>query len=1001
LSTPSLSKYAFCSWARVGVANQLDAADSYGVAKGADGQGQIQVTLILDGTPLQKPMTVLLYGPQHVTGLDQRAIIRVTPTDGSDNFEPNYLPAIEFSEPDLPWRYTPLGPGNGNLRPWICLVVLKGSLKSPRTDDEFTTTPPSPTIPLRQITVNPSSPGQGPPSLPLPDLTESYYWAHVQVASPSTGDLGQSIEADPSLVRSRLLCPRKLDPSTHYTAFLVPVFDFGAKAGRGEDISKAAVTADNAWDGTTAVTLPVYYSWEFSTGPGGDFESLVLALVPREPPADTIGTRKIDGSDPDPAVQFPPTDPPANQIVLPGALVSPSSKKPSPKESDAFKTKLLDWLDSTFKQSSTPKVGPPIYGKWYAKTTSIEDPATPMWMSTLNLHPSYRIPAGYGAEVVRTNRLQLLSAAWAQAAGIQQANQVLRQAQLSREALTRMHSKYIASAPAEKALLFTASVHNKVLLSPRTAGHAIRSSQIPRGSLSTSMQKAARPLGPFRVRQKKPTVPLPGMLSRLNSGDLNPAPPAPAPASTSTIDGVTNTFYPTWIPGALRPYLGYLWWFLLILITIIYLVGVFFFGLAALSPVLVGVAVAFIAAAVAARQFYGGLGPVSFTSSNLTKQNIQSVPPRSSFTLVTGAQAPAPASSGLGPDNLIAARFRQASSTVQGNIRAPASLAPTPAPIDIKAVNSKVVLALDPAATVRERIIPTLQLPQDFAWNPTDPLQEVVMGPSISKAMYEPLAKLSLEAFLPGIGTIKENTVAVLSTDQAFVEAYMVGVNHEMSKLLTFNGYPTDPRYTYFQQFWDKSVSPLGKSTPPDIEPILFWPNGNDLGDNGSNPASDKNNLVLFIYGKLFRRYPDTAVFAAHVKTDAGKRTISQDEHQPVFRCFLPPDITLFGFDITKDDVMAAPTQAGDLGFYFVIQQHPSQPKFRFENDDWANLTLSDWGYVEVQNSGKNGNKMPQLRPGTNATWGASGGDLAAIAYQEPLQVAYNAAAFTTPQGGG
>ncbi len=992
MNSGDAANYIFCSWARIGVANQITTADDFGSSGGSGGsvakqRAQLQLKISLDGVAKVTSPTVFLYGPGDITGIDKRVILSTVPKDGSDNFESNYFPAIEFSEADMLWRYTPLGPGNGGLRPWICLIVLKGSLKSPGPKDEFTSAPPSPTVPLWQITVkSPSS---------LPDLTESQYWAHVQIAAPQGSDLSQYMQDNPSLVRSRLLCPRRLEESTHYTAFVVPVFRMGAQRGLGEDVTDFGT--DNAWDvkSTTQVVLPVYYSWEFSTGPGGDFESLVLQLTARDL-SNAVGTRSIDGNNPYPEMNFPS----AGQLALSGALISPNSTIVTPSEPPTFTNQLLNWLNSASKLSTPPVVAPPVYGKWYTNSVII-DSSSPPWLYSLNVHPSYRIPAGFGAEVVRKNRLQLLSAAWMQAAGIQKANETLRHAQLSREVLTRMHTKYITSASVEKSLAFTSSVHNKILLSPKTAGYAIRQSPIPKGALSVSMQKAVSPLRPLRSRQNKPQSSLPGMLSRLNSGDLNPTPPAPEPTETSTIDGVTETFYPPWIPKPLRPFLPYLVWLLWLLIPIIYLLGILVLGLSAFSPALLSIAVLLFAVGAAAWRFYSSLGPIiNFTSSNLTQETIQSIPPRTSFTIVAGSQPPVPASSGVGQENPVAARFRIASSAAQGFIRAAYPPAPIPTPIDIQGTAVKVNGSLHPETTVKDRIIPLLILPPGFAWSPGDPLQQVVIGPSIAKAMYEPLVKISSEAFLPGLGTVPENTVAVLITNPRFVEAYMVGVNHEMSKLLMFNGYPTDPRYTYFQQFWDKSISPAGQNAQPDINPILFWPTGNDLGQNGENPASDQNNLVLMIYGKLLRRYPDTIVFAAHINVKDEKRTISSDEHHPVFRCSLPPDITLLGFDITKPEVLATPTDPSDLGFYFVIQQPPSSPEFGLEQDDWINLALSSSGYINVKASAQNHN-LPQPPDGVTAAWGNSSGDMAAITYRERIQVAYKATPLITPQGGG
>ena len=76
--------------------------------------------------------------------------------------------------------------------------------------------------------------------------------------------------------------------------------------------------------------------------------------------------------------------------------------------------------------------------------------------------------------------------------------------------------------------------------------------------------------------------------------------------------------------------------------------------------------------------------------------------------------------------------------------------------------------------------------------------------------------------------------------NHAFIEAYMVGLNHEMARQLLWNGYPTDQRGSYFRQFWDVAgyVPQPGDPTDPaqlaellkDIPPINTWPLAGPLG---------------------------------------------------------------------------------------------------------------------------------------------------------------------------
>ena len=50
-----------------------------------------------------------LHGPGDVIGLDPTVIVRTIPRPGSTNVEPNYLAAVDFDQPELPWLFTPAG----------------------------------------------------------------------------------------------------------------------------------------------------------------------------------------------------------------------------------------------------------------------------------------------------------------------------------------------------------------------------------------------------------------------------------------------------------------------------------------------------------------------------------------------------------------------------------------------------------------------------------------------------------------------------------------------------------------------------------------------------------------------------------------------------------------------------------------------------------------------------------------------------------------------------
>jgi hypothetical protein len=140
--------------------------------------------------------------------------------------------------------------------------------------------------------------------------------------------LNQTMNADPDQLFSRLVCPRKLDPKTPYTAFVVPAFETGRLAGLNQDTSTTHAQMP-AWDLNGAKgPLPVYYEWSFTTGENEDFESLVKLLQP-QPMDPRVGIRDMDCSRPgivkteDPSQEIPGTSP--QLIGLEGALKSPDT----------------------------------------------------------------------------------------------------------------------------------------------------------------------------------------------------------------------------------------------------------------------------------------------------------------------------------------------------------------------------------------------------------------------------------------------------------------------------------------------------------------------------------------------------------------------------------------------------------------------------------------------------------------------------------------------------
>jgi hypothetical protein len=223
--------------------------------------------------------------------------------------------------------------------------------------------------------------------------------------------------------------------------------------------------------------------------------------------------------------------------------------------------------------------------------------------------------------------------------------------------------------------------------------------------------------------------------------------------------------------------------------------------------------------------------------------------------------------------------------------------------------------------------------------------------------------------------------VGLLQSNHAFIEAYMVGLNHEMARQLLWAGYPTDLRGSYFRQFWDVSgyVPEPGDPTDPaqlaellkDIPPINTWPLAGPLGSHENRAGIVPDNVVLIIRGELLRRYPNTVIYAAKAKLDGRQRVIDPtDERYPLFAGTLPTDITFIGFNLSEADAKGG-TPASPEGFFFVFQQHPTEPRFGLEPSatgtvqHWADLAWTNFGVSRQQANGHHVNGRPARTPAT------------------------------------
>ncbi len=951
MSDAPLGRYHFLAWARRGISASIDQPDAGVLPKRASLNVKLSLS-VQQGSALNvvnpDPVPVQLYGPGDIVGIDLRHIVRTEPRNLTVNFEPNYLCGIEFDGPDFPWLFTPAAPNGDRLHPWLALIVLKPEEFDPPS------LAPNP-LPAISIKINKA----------LQDLSESWNWAHVQVSGDTA--LPAAMASAPGLVVSRLLCPRRLDPETAYTAFLVPAFEVGRQAGLNQDVSGIA-TADPAWTALTAMplTMPYYYQFQFHTSDAGDFESLVRRLTPTIF-QDEVGKRPMDVAQPAPHISS--AGPPLGlQGAIQSVLTVPTEWKDPDKT--AFQTDTQAWIDQT--QAATvdpatatldddPVIVPPIYGRWHAAVQSV-DRTVAGWVNDLNLDPRNRAAGGMGSEVVQTERTQLMASAWQQVDGIRKANQVISQAQLARAALQQLYLHQLQPAAPETLMTLTEPLHARLLASPITVRATVRGSRVPERMLSGAFRRVTRPRRRLGASPKLRT----SLLTRVNTGELAFLPPAKAPDGLVSIEQVSSQVTSPrdrWISN---------WWRWLALAAILILVLVI-----VLAAIVVGIAAAAAVAGAAAaagaflwtrlRSILQRAAAASdMTMASFTPQAVAQVPPRPNFTALPPGTMPAPGGAAGGPDSAEAKAFRAATSDLFTYVQALPVDPPQPPALDLRALRTTLLTRLDPATTVPRRIQSLISISSRLPWAPVDPLEQIMAAPEFPQPMYVPLRDLSPDYVLPGVELVPPETVGLLVTNHQFIEAYMVGLNYEMGRQLLWNDYPTDQRGSYFRQFWDVTAyvpTPADPTDPAQLKELLkdiplvhTWPKPVPLGLHPNRTDIVLNNVVLLVRGELFKRYPNAIVYAGKAKRDSEHHRVldDTDERYPLFRGILPNDITFFGFNLSVDDARGG-TDNSPEGFFFVFQEQPSEPRFGLEPNEpnapgepnvthWADLAWTNFG---------------------------------------------------------
>jgi hypothetical protein len=1007
-----LSRYAFLPWARRGIAariTELENFANFSVAPAggwtierAEVEVKVNITATKGGATHNDfvPQTIALIAPGDITSINRDVITKAEPHNWITNFLPNYFPYIEFYEEDFPWKYSPAKATGHKLRPWIMLLALKES--------EFNqnTTPMGalPSIQVLPLATDPAGTA-GAQSGVFPPVAQLWAWALGRL----NGDLDPTDTLDPNnnahvqtaLTRfrqllnenadraySRIICPRKLDPNTMYHCFLIPTSETGRLAGLGA--GEPVIGVHRAQEPSFGIAhlgdedhlkyvdiFPVYYSWQFMTGQDGDFETLVRKLEAREVDP-KVGTREMDIQQPGMNVNFGAGPVFGNgTLMLEGAVLPPNGSNTrlqypwSIAPASTYYRKQLagllnlseDLMEATFPTSLVQPYTTNPYGYTDALPHIKDDPIiTPelygRWHAlTRKLDTS--------TTTLNNNRSWLyelnLDPRSRSVAGFGVKYVKKHQEEIMDKAWEQLGEVIEANRKlkwGQHAQQVSNAGYNKHLkdqpVEQRVAIASKMFRKVRSGSVTAykKLEDSALPDAMYSYAYRKMERPNGPVMKRMD--------PAHYIFKQNTLRAnLANKAFPAVKPKTVSEF-------------------------------------------------------QSTFPLNSIEKDVHVV---SGYNVSRATFSPTePGDIHFEPDFDNEVRFQSAVKRYDDYFEVAnwPGVPDVPA-VDLVALATEVIAALHPIKTIHQKIYGELKFGPGYVPPAGDRIVPVMAYPIFDVPTYQSVVDLGVDFFCPNLNLIPNNTITLMESNQRFIEAFMVGLNHETGRELLWREYPTDQRGSYFRQFWDSSdVVNTGGYTPQqlaernlDIKKIHEWvPLSSFLGTHTARVGmSTPNPLVLVIRGELLNRFPDTVIYAQKAKFNGtnyqGPRLLDTELKFPLFTARVAPDITFIGFDLTPA-VARGDRNAGvpAPGWFFVLQERPGEIRFGVDTDTsstppatWNDLSRGNAAYTGMYlSAADNAVTAGDNRiNGKNIPWGFNSTNMAEILYQNPVLLAVHA----------
>ena len=650
---------------------------------------------------------------------------------------------------------------------------------------------------------------------------------------------------------ARLISVRALEPGRDHVAAIVPVYT-------------AAGTPAWSVPAGPVVELPVYHHWAFHARSGGDFAALARRLSLRQADAD-LGSA---------SVEYAPL-PGAPSLRVRGALVSGHTPVDTPLPPEVIAD--TGALTEPSGDPAHPVLGLPDYaGPWPAAPPS---PPSPGWRTDLHADIRVRVVAGLGGHAAIVNQELLAREGGRVAGAYEEAADRLRHLSLGLLASRSLWKRRLTTDPVRRLAVLGPALRDVLTTSapvPQAMEHADRA--LERSLFSAAAQRTLRRRGndqsapapmrgahgavlqlaagvpPRRGRSRPEALHVDAFAREMNRAPLDDVLSRPAPDSRTLHDAASGLA-----------------------------------GRHDRGPVDRDTS-AFLDARLAhvsSRLASGHPVPILpllellDNRERLTRERLR--------VLGDALNAPPDSDDLAGLARLISRQPAQPVATGYNLAGASAGIDPAFDPTSQRpAIVDRVLAGLHDIAGVVEA-------------DPTTPLE---LKPDLNLPAWRFLRDSAPEWLLPGAGALEPDSVVALTTNPAFIDAYLLGLNAQLVAELRFRNYPLIPAWTPVRTFWDRANAATGQ-VEDDIVDIATWPDDSAYGAGShQTPSASSADLVLLFSTPLFREYPGTLVYLVPAVEDANgavdwtTRPNFDAVQFPSFQGRIGTELTFFGFDL-------------------------------------------------------------------------------------------------------